>query len=60
MNPYSLLASGAHLSGGGRLPEAMHDPREHRISALDEMLARQTLKSLNTIERVTRRVLGRA
>ncbi len=59
MNPYSLLASGAHLSGGGRLPENIHNPSEHKLTALDELVARRTLKSFNVIERAARRVLGR-
>jgi len=58
MNPYGLLASGAHLTGGGRLPETIHDPREHQLAVLDELVARRALKSFDAIERMARRILG--
>ena len=58
MNPYGLLASGAHLSGGNRIPENIHNVRENQLGVLDEMVARRALKSFNAIETLARRVLG--
>ena len=62
MNPYGLLASGAHLTGGSRLPDAIHrdDAPARAAGALDDMLARSALGSVNAFERLARRVLGRA